>query len=62
MKILYVGVSYSSHLCLDDGSDDSQIIKNDTKPAEQLCAETDLSSFSRFTKNRCVIGTRRKPN
>jgi len=26
------------------------IIKNDTKPAEQLCAETDLSSFSRFTR------------
>jgi hypothetical protein len=35
-------------------SDDAQIIKNDTKPAEQLCAETDLSSFSRFTRGRCA--------
>jgi hypothetical protein len=34
--------------------DDAQIVKNDTKPAEQLCAETDLSSFSRFTRGRCA--------
>jgi hypothetical protein len=40
---------------LDDESDNSQIIKNDTKPAEELCAETDLSSFSRFTRSKCVL-------
>jgi len=26
------------------------ILKNDVKPAEELCSEKDLSSFSRFTK------------
>jgi hypothetical protein len=48
---------------LDDESDNSQIVKNDAKPAEQLCAETDLSSFSRFTRSKCVplVGIWRGP-
>ncbi|KAK2629589.1 hypothetical protein QTJ16_000409 [Diplocarpon rosae] len=28
-----------------------QIIKNETKPSHELCAEKDLSAYSRFTKN-----------
>ena len=40
---------------LDGESNYCQIVKNDTKPAEQLCAETDLSSFSRFTRSKCVL-------
>ena len=31
-----------------------QILKNDIQPARELCVEKDLSSFSRFTRDRYV--------
>ena len=33
------------------------IIKNETKPAVELCAETDLSSYSRWTKSKYAAST-----
>ena len=32
----------------------SQIIKNESKPAHELCAEKDLSAYSRFTRTKYV--------
>jgi synaptobrevin family protein YKT6 len=29
-----------------------QIIKNENKPSHELCAEKDLSAYSRFTRNK----------
>lgn len=31
-----------------------QIIRNDSKPAHEIVAEKELSSFSRFTRNKSV--------
>lgn len=31
-----------------------QILKNETKPAHELCVEKDLSSYSRFTRDKCA--------
>ncbi|TVY41417.1 hypothetical protein LSUB1_G003300 [Lachnellula subtilissima] len=28
------------------------ILKNETKPAHELCAEKDLTAYSRFTRNK----------
>jgi len=37
---------------------DNQILKNEGKPAHELCAEKDLSAYSRFTRDRsdCRLG------
>lgn len=32
-----------------------QIIKNESKPSHELVAEKELSAYSRFTKNKCVL-------
>lgn len=32
----------------------SQILKNESKPAHELCVEKDLSSYSRFTRDKWV--------
>lgn len=31
-----------------------QILKNEQKPAVELCAERELSTYSRFTRARCA--------
>ncbi|TVY23904.1 Synaptobrevin YKT6-like protein [Lachnellula hyalina] len=33
------------------------ILKNETKPAHELCAEKDLSAYSRFTRNKYAWAT-----
>ncbi len=32
-----------------------QILKNESKPAHELCVEKDLSSYSRFTRDKYGI-------
>jgi len=32
-----------------------QILKNEVKPATELAVEKDLSSYSRFTRNKSVL-------
>ena len=58
MKIFYIGVSDCFHL----GHTTAlmllpvyQILKNEGKPAHELCVEKDLSSYSRFTRDKYVI-------
>jgi len=36
-------------------ADRYQIIKNESKPGHELCAEKDLSTFGRFTRGRYVF-------
>jgi hypothetical protein len=53
MKILYIGVSSPSnqwHRHHTTILKSIQILRNESKPAVELCAERDLSSYSRFTR------------
>lgn len=58
MKIFYIGVINSYYwgpttiLMLMPAY---QILKNEVKPAHELCVEKDLSSYSRFTRDKYVI-------
>lgn len=55
MKIFYIGVSsvyYFSHKTAPMLMPAYQILKNESKPAHELCVEKDLSSYSRFTRDK----------
>jgi hypothetical protein len=62
MKIFYIGVRVHGleehcETCPSLGlTNVSQILRNETRPAVELCGERDLSSFSRFTRDRLVEG------
>lgn len=58
MKIFYVGVSRA--YCLGHSSAPmlmpaQKILRNESKPAHELCVEKDLSSYSRFTRDKYDI-------
>ena len=58
MKIFYIGVSNSSyfgHRIAPMLMPAHQILKNESKPAHELCVEKDLSSYSRFTRDKYYI-------
>ena len=58
MKIFYIGVSdcyYLGHTTALMLLLVYQILKNEGKPAHELCVEKDLSSYSRFTRDKYVI-------
>lgn len=50
MKILYIGVCFTATSQAHLSDTQKQILKNESKPAVELCAERDLSSYSRFTR------------
>ena len=54
MKLHYIGVRLPFHLPMYGTTTDRylQIIKNENKPSHELCAEKDLSAYSRFTRNK----------
>ena len=54
MKIFYIGVSSSYYLghTAPMLMPAHQILKNENKPAHELCVEKDLSSYSRFTRDK----------
>lgn len=53
MKLYYIGVrSLKYFLGRSFYWHTSQIIKNEQRPAHELCAEKDLSSYSRFTRDK----------
>ena len=57
MKIFYIGVSESycwGHAIVPMLMP-HQILKNEGKPAHELCVEKDLSSYSRFTRDKYDI-------
>ena len=56
MKLHYIGVRICCGTTSLDSETDtfSQIIKNESKPAHELCAEKDLSAYSRFTRTKYV--------
>ncbi|CAF9919594.1 MAG: palmitoyltransferase [Alectoria fallacina] len=54
MKIFYIGVSssyYLGYITTPVLMPAHQILKNENKPAHELCVEKDLSSYSRFTRD-----------
>ncbi len=58
MKIYYIGVShfsYIGHRIAPMLMPAHQILKNESKPAHELCVEKDLSSYSRFTRDKYDI-------
>ena len=56
MKLHYIGVRLPFPLPMNLALTDHylQIIKNESKPSHELCAEKDLSAYSRFTRNKYV--------
>lgn len=55
MKIFYIGVSSACYLGRRTAlmlMPAYQILKNENKPAHELCVEKDLSSYSRFTRDK----------
>ena len=62
MKLHYIGVCFPLNQSLMEGLALTdrylQIIKNESKPAHELCAEKELSTYSRFTRNKCVCHRR----
>ena len=56
MKLHYIGVCLPFPLPMYEALTDRylQIIKNESKPSHELCAEKDLSAYSRFTRNKYV--------
>ena len=58
MKIFYIGVSlffYLGPLKAPSLMPAHQILRNESKPAHELCVEKDLSSYSRFTRDKYDI-------
>lgn len=57
MKLHYIGVrsAISKHLPNDMLTAPYQIIKNESKPSHELCAEKELTAYSRFTRNRYAV-------
>ena len=53
--LLHWSILILSELSLSCADLALQILKNETKPAVELCMEKDLSSYSRFTRNKSVI-------
>lgn len=57
-QVLYMGVSVASTSTFDYWVDLSQILRNDPQPALELAVEKDLSSFSRFTRQKYFLHSR----
>ena len=63
MKLHYIGVNDPSmaprsallgRRLADQRPPLAQIIRNESKPAHEICAEKELSAYSRFTRNKCA--------
>lgn len=62
MKIFYIGVSMGNHRQGRKPLMPVQILKNESKPAHELCVEKDLSSYSRFTRDKYDKNDARPPS